>query len=124
MRTTNCEICSGPLGSSEWRRCKDHKKCDGCGTTTGICFHTEGVWCKACRKVHTEKLIKEARVDALDCFETDDAICPYCGETFDSGDTYEWGMSGEHTCRKCDSKFIYDVEVRREFSTYRMEEVK
>jgi hypothetical protein len=107
MRTDECEICGLLLNRENsafgWGRCKEHWKCDDCGTREEVCMYTEALLCEACHAKRVEKRVKAFNKKT---FCTDEITCPWCG--FEYTDSWERESGeGEEECQDCNRKFTF-----------------
>ena len=73
---------------------------------------------KKCKKLPGEILILDELCPhcngyGIDCRDTDELTCPYCGACFES---LEFDNEGEHEC-SCGKMFMYSSETTRTFSS-------
>ena len=105
-----CKIC-GKENPEYLFHCKEHYKCEDCGTLDNLCTYTEAVLCLPCHDIRVDK-----RVAVFDG-ETDytnEAVCPHCG--YKHSDSWELS-DGEYDCGDCGRKYIITRNVEVTYST-------
>lgn len=55
--------------------------------------------------------------DEIDCFYTDEIVCPYCGYEF--MDSFEKADSGDVQCDECCQMFHFERETSVAYSSYK-----
>ncbi len=62
-------------------------------------------------------------VDEIDCWRTDEIVCPHCGEQFT--DSWEYGDAediGDVECGECDKTFYVRREIDISYTSEKIEE--
>lgn len=109
MTLYECQICHKK--TTRWRRCDEHHRCDDCGTTEGLCFHTDGLVCGSC---HADRAAAKQAAFNGDTSYLSEVVCPWCGYTHSDG----WEMGeGERDCMYCEKPFELTRHVICEYST-------
>lgn len=61
--------------------------------------------------------------DEIDCFETEEIVCPYCGHI--QSDSWEYADEDDCVeCDECEKEFGYTSETQRLFTSYTKEEIE
>ena len=61
-------------------------------------------------------------IDKLDYFNTDDIVCPYCGNI--QTDCWELSQSGDVFCDECEKQFHVEIEEVRKYTSKPYEKEK
>jgi len=105
-----CAICGADCGL--WR-CREHYRCDDCGSRESLCHRKGGVFCDEC---HKKRAAKQVAAFAEDTSYTPDIICPWCGESL--GDSWELSSnSDELECENCEHAYTYERIIDVTYST-------
>lgn len=127
IKFQDCPTCKGR--EYHWindrHRCVEHDRCVECGIRRidldDVPWgHEKGFICKKCNKIKCQKYIDDFQATEPDDFEfkyKDHIKCPYCGHVNDSGETHEDDEDFE--CGQCESRFIVEVEISIEYSTFK-----
>ena len=105
-----CKVCKKPNPEYLFH-CAEHYKCEGCGTTEGLCTHVDRLTCAPC-----DEALMAKRVAAFegDTDYTSEVVCPHCGhESRDSWDISE----GVTECGDCGHEFELTRNVSVTYTT-------
>lgn len=58
----------------------------------------------------------------LECWATDELVCPYCGRREDESWEIRETDCDEFECSSCGKVFMYSAEVRLEFTSWEVED--
>ena len=105
-----CNVCNKPNPEHIFH-CAEHYKCDGCGTTEGLCSYVDRLVCDPCNDIEMQKRI-EAFDGDTEC--TSEAVCPHCGK--ECRDSWEL-VDGAIKCGDCGNEFLVTREVEVTYST-------
>jgi len=111
-----CTICGKDDGGIF--RCRDHYRCDDCGTREHIVFRNSGVTCDACHKIRADKQVAEFEGDTG---YTQEIVCPWCGQ--EQSDSWEASDSEEHECDNCGNRYKHERNVQVDYSTEKIHSI-
>ena len=91
--------------------CTEHYKCYSCGTTDGLCRHTDRLMCRECNE---EEMVRRVAAFEGDTDYTTEVICPHCG--YEYRDSWEL-EEGTTECQNCGNSFEIDRYVEVTYCT-------
>ena len=112
----HCDICDKELVQANGDgacRCKEHKRCDDCGTTDFLIIG-KGMLCRPCDKKRIQREMSECEQNPPDTNFQDEVVCPWCG--YVHGDSWEIS-DGEFDCRNCGNGIEVESDVEVSYTT-------
>jgi len=113
MKCTICGI-EGLLG-----RCREHYRCDGCGTREDIMHRHGGVWCYECHCKQAAAEVVAFAAAGGDHRFTSEITCPWCGS--EQGDSWEADEDGEQECENCEHSYKHQRNIEVTYCTEKVE---